>query len=109
MYAGRAGDVVARRPFGLDVNIDYERQLAETCRSMAISDLRLRLAEVRQLAGIRKLENLSKPDVERLDTVERPGCRIQKLLLKPEDEIVLPALYFVPAKEPHLDRGALRP
>ena len=54
------------------------------------------LDEVRRVAGIRKLAQLPKPQVEVLDTLIRSGYRIQKLLIRPEEGISLPALWFLP-------------
>ena len=56
------------------------------------------LAEVRQLAGIRRMEVLPKPKAENFGSMQRSGYRIEKLLLKPEEGIVLPALHFIPEK-----------
>ena len=50
---------------------------------------------------------LPKPDVEKLGSLERPGYRIEKLLLKPDDGIVLPALLFLPVKGPKVGRVVL--
>lgn len=54
------------------------------------------LSEVRRLAGIRPLEQLSRPRVERMGTLQRKGYAIHKLILSPEPGIWLPALRFVP-------------
>lgn len=80
-----------------DLNIEYENQLAprraEAWKSTARGPL---LAKVRQLAGIRPLADLPRPEVEKLGTVTRTGCRIEMLLLKLEPGLVLPVLQFVP-------------
>jgi hypothetical protein len=105
-----------------DLNKDYQRQLAQArkefwqagqtngdgARSRTAlprqSGLVLRdprpvpLDEVRRLAGIRKLADLTEPKSEKLGTLQREGYRIDKLVLRPEEGIVLPALAFVPAK-----------
>ncbi|HSW47000.1 MAG TPA: acetylxylan esterase [Phycisphaerae bacterium] len=56
------------------------------------------LGRVCKLAGIRLLEKLPEPEVAGVGIVERQGCRIEKLVLKVEPGIVLPALAFEPAK-----------
>ena len=61
-------------------------------------DRRALLERVRQIAGIRKLKDLPPPRVEKGETVQRSGYRIEKLDLRPEEGIVLPAWLFVPEK-----------
>ena len=91
-----------------DLNEDYERQLApRRATSWRTGDRRELLDQIRRLAGIRRLEELPKPDVEKLGSLERPGYRIEKLLLKPDDGIVLPALLFLPVKGPKVGRVVL--
>ena len=53
-----------------------------------------------RLAGIRSPQAISQPEVEKLGGLDRPGYHIEKMLLKPETGIVLPALWFVPAQKP---------
>ena len=84
-----------------DLNEDDEKELAGRRaaawgREVPVPAL---LQQVRRVTGIRKLEDLPKPAVESLGTVERPGYRIEKLLLKPEEGIWLPALRWVPETE----------
>ena len=82
-----------------DLNEDYEKQLAvrrtETWKAGVRTEL---LARVRQLAGIRRLEELPRPNAENFGSVQRTGYRIEKLLLRPEEGVVLPALQFIPEK-----------
>jgi hypothetical protein len=82
-----------------DLNDDYENDLAKQ-RDAAWSggDRAALLEKVRQLAGIRKLSDLPRPQIESLETVARKGCRVEKLLIKPEKGVVLPALLFLPEK-----------
>ncbi len=54
------------------------------------------LREVRRLAGIRPLDQLSPPKVEKVGSLRRKGYDIHKLILRPETGIWLPALRFVP-------------
>ena len=82
-----------------ELNEDYEKKLAP-CRAARwkTGDRATSCWPSSRLAGIRRLEELPEPEVERLETIERPGYRIEKLVLKPEEGIVLPALRFVPEK-----------
>ncbi|MGA2255632.1 MAG: alpha/beta hydrolase family protein [Thermoguttaceae bacterium] len=82
-----------------DLNEDYEKQLAVRRAEMwKMGDRVQLLAKVRQLAGIRRMEELPKPKAENFGSVQRAGYRIETLLLKPEEGIVLPALKFIPEK-----------
>jgi hypothetical protein len=82
-----------------DLNEDYENELAERRASAwASGDQTALVQQVRRLAGIRKLSELPKPQAEILGTVARQGYRIEKLVLKPEEGIALPALMFLPEK-----------
>jgi hypothetical protein len=55
------------------------------------------LGRVRHIAGVRKLTELPKPKVRKLETIEREGCTIRKMTLIPEEGIYLPALMFEPS------------
>jgi len=82
-----------------DLNEDREKALAQQRKKLwATSDRAKLLDQIRQIAGIRKLGELPKPAVKKVSSVERPGYRIEKLILKPEDGIPLPALMFLPDK-----------
>lgn len=82
-----------------DLNDDYERQLADRRAALWKSaDRKDLLEKVRQVAGIRRLTSLPKPKVEELGTVTRTGYRIEKLLIKPDEGISLPALLWMPDK-----------
>ena len=82
-----------------DLNDDCENELAKRRASSWVSGERTALlAEVRRLAGIRKLADLPKPRVEPCGTVARAGYRIEKLAIAPEEGVVLPALLFLPEK-----------
>jgi hypothetical protein len=56
------------------------------------------LKSVRKLAGIRSKCGLLRPKVEKTGTIEREGYSIEKLIIKPEYGIYLPALLFTPDK-----------
>lgn len=80
-----------------DLNSDLETELAETRRQFWRQTPRNRaLEEVRQITGIRKLDALPKPQCERAGSVARQGYRVEELILRPEPDIWLPALLFVP-------------
>lgn len=52
---------------------------------------------VRETAGIRPLDSIPRLTAETVGTVERPGYRIEKQLLRGEGRLTLPALAFTPA------------
>lgn len=82
-----------------DLNEDTENELAKRrAAAWATGDRAALLDGVRRLAGIRTLAELPQPTVETLGTVERPGYRIERLAIKPEPGITLPALLMLPAK-----------
>ncbi len=82
-----------------DLNEDYENQLAKRRNSAwASGDRKALLEEVRRVAGVRKLANLPKPRVEKLGPIDRHGYEIEKLVIRPEEGIALPALLFLPQK-----------
>ena len=82
-----------------DLNRDFEKELVERRRRLWKTVEHAELLErVRKLAGIRKLAGLPRPRVERVGVVQRSGYRLDKLILKPEHGIYLPALLFVPDK-----------
>ncbi len=80
-----------------DINMDLEKQLAKARKEFwQQTDKAKALDEVRKITGIRKLADLPEPEVENKGTIQREGYRIDKLVLKPEPGIWLPALAFVP-------------
>ena len=82
-----------------DLNEDYEKELAVRRAEMwKTGDRGQLLAKVRQIAGIRRLEELPKLKPGNFGIVQRNGYRILKILLEPEEGIVLPALHFMPDK-----------
>jgi len=80
-----------------DLNVELEEKLAEgrkefwqqTAKSKA-------LEEVRRISGIRNLGDLPEPKCETVATVEHGDYRVEKLILRPEPGIWLPALAFLP-------------
>ena len=82
-----------------DLNRQCEKGLAERRRELWAKTPREQLLDrVRQIAGIRRLSDLPEPRVEKVGVVKRPGYKIEKLILKPQAGIHLPALWFVPGK-----------
>jgi len=80
-----------------DLNRDFEKRLARRRSELwANTEHGELLNRVRQIAGIRKLADIPEPAVEKIAVIERPGYKIKKLILKPEDGVYLPALMFVP-------------
>lgn len=56
------------------------------------------LENVRKVAGIRPLIELSQPAIRQAGTIERDGYTIEKIVLEPEANLSLPAVLFKPAK-----------
>jgi len=80
-----------------DINRDFEAQLAAARKGMwGRNGPQKMLDEVRRVTGIRRLSALAEPAWEKVGSIARPGFRIDKLVLRPEPGIWLPALAFVP-------------
>jgi cephalosporin-C deacetylase-like acetyl esterase len=81
--------------------IDLNRELAERLaperqRFWETAGKINALAEVRKLAGIRPLREIPSPTVEKRGSVASEGLRIDRLVLRGDDGIPLPALWCVP-------------
>jgi len=84
-----------------DLNRDFEKDLAERRKGLWETTERAKLlSQVRKIAGIRRLSELPKPEVEELGTFKRDGYRVKKIIVKPEEGIYLPTLMFVPSQKP---------
>jgi len=82
-----------------DLNEDYQRKLAAGRRTLWAEMPRDQLLErVATLAGIRRLAELPRPKVETVGKVARADHTVERIILRPEKGIVLPALHFVPAR-----------
>jgi len=82
-----------------DLNEDYENELAERRRRLWTETDRTELVEqVHSIAGIRELDDLPQPETEHVGELRIQGCRVEKLVLKPEKGIHLPALMFMPRR-----------
>lgn len=82
-----------------DFNVEAQKELAGVrqayLKQASKDELR---AKVRELAAMRPLAELPQPEIEQAGTLARDGYLIEKLVIKPEPGIVLPALAFVPAE-----------
>ena len=82
-----------------DLNRDLEATLAEARKKFWQQTDRIKaLAEVRHITHIRNLADLPEPKCTAHGTIRREGYRIDKLILRPEEGIWLPALALVPDK-----------
>lgn len=80
-----------------DLNRQLEAHLAEARRKRWDQEGQAAmLGEVRRLTGIRRMSELPLPQCQKTGVLHRPGYRIEKLILRPEPGIWLPALLFVP-------------
>ena len=80
-----------------DINVEQEKELAKKRKQFwAAASAEEALQKVRELAGIRRLDDLPEPEVEEAGIIEREGYSISKLVLRPEPGIRLPALAFMP-------------
>ena len=77
-----------------DVNIEYEKVLAKQRAALWAQGKEAALAKVRELTGIRT--DVPAPEVRIVATIETQDYRLDKLILKPEEDVFLPALAFVP-------------
>jgi len=82
-----------------DINVEMEQQLAPQRKTFWGNTPRKEaLDKVRTVAGIRRLEDLPAAESEIVGKVKRKGYFIEKIVLRPEPGICLPALAFVPPK-----------
>jgi dienelactone hydrolase len=83
-----------------DINADYEKELAVQRQEIwANTEKNQLLEQVRKIAGIRKLSELPTPQIEKTATVTHLSYQVEKLIIKPTDDIYLPALLFNPQTE----------
>ncbi|MFQ5809028.1 MAG: alpha/beta hydrolase family protein, partial [Armatimonadota bacterium] len=89
-----------------DVYAEEEQRLAEQRKQLwQESDRDDILGQIRDIAGIRNLEDLPRPETEDRGSLRRDGYRIDKLILRWEPGIELPALRFRPddvTRQPYL-------
>lgn len=80
-----------------DLNLELEEKLAAGRKEFwQETDKARALAEARRISRIRNLGDLPEPKCETIATVEHEDYRVDKLILRPEPGIWLPALAFVP-------------
>jgi dienelactone hydrolase len=83
-----------------DLNRDYEKELTKQRNKLWITTPFPELLDkVRKIAGIRKLTELPRPRVESMGIEDRSGYKIEKLIIKSEEGIYLPALMFMPRQK----------
>lgn len=82
-----------------DLNVDWEDRLAAKRKELwgkgSKDDV---LEQIRKLAGIRPLAELDDCQVRTIETVSLPGYELRKLLIQPEEGVMLPALAMVPTE-----------
>jgi hypothetical protein len=82
-----------------ELNAELEAQLAqERTAFWSETPKEEALAKVRAVAGIRKAEQLPVAQAEKAGELQREGYRIEKLILRTERGIALPALFFIPPR-----------
>lgn len=80
-----------------DLNRDLERELAVQRKELWKTTPQAKLlSRVRRLTGIRALAKLPEPQAQERGTAERDDLQIRKMILVPEEGVVLPALVFLP-------------
>jgi cephalosporin-C deacetylase-like acetyl esterase len=80
-----------------DLNRDYEKKLAEQRHRLWTKTSQNELLnQVRQITGIRRLNELPDIKAKQMNVIERGSYLVKKMILKPEDGICLPALMFSP-------------
>lgn len=83
----------------VDLNLELAEQFAPQRKQLWQAENRAAaLGKVRELTGIRPLNQLPRPKVRSVETVQRDGHTVEKLVLEVEQGIVLPALLFRPEK-----------
>jgi hypothetical protein len=88
-----------------DLNRDEATRLRELRKALARKQTPdERRAAIRAVAGIRPAEKLTAAKLENGDVVERKGYSIEKLIMRTEEGIVLPALHFVPGRPADFDK-----
>ena len=84
-----------------DLNRDLEHELAAQRKLLWETTPQTKLQNrVRRLAGIRPLGQLPKPQVQERGVVKRNDLQIRKMILVPEEDVVLPALVALAKREP---------
>jgi hypothetical protein len=86
-----------------DINRDYAKELQERrAKLWGDSDRSELLRRIRQVAGIRPLQEISPLEAKFLEPIGAyPHCsKVQSIVFEPHDGIPMPALLFLPKKEP---------
>lgn len=83
----------------MDLNVEIEQRLAGQRRAFwEKSSAAEALAKVRELAGVRPLDQLPEPKFEDIGRVDRDGYHIDKFVLTTDSPIPLPGLTYHPAR-----------
>ncbi len=81
-----------------DVNAEQARKLTAIRKQLWQKSSKQQLRnKIRELAGVRPLQELPRPRIEKGVTIKRVGYDIEKIIIYPEEGIALGALRFVPA------------
>ncbi len=81
------------------INADMESRLARQRRAFWAETTKAEtLQKVREIAGVKRLAELAECRCQTVGVVDRGAYRIEKLLLNPEEGILLPALLFKPSQ-----------
>jgi dienelactone hydrolase len=81
-----------------DLNREYEANLKVEREQRWNRDPQAALSQTRKLVGVAPLSEIQPPRAARAGHIQRPGYRIEKLILTPSTGVVLPALKFEPAQ-----------
>jgi cephalosporin-C deacetylase-like acetyl esterase len=82
-----------------DLNVDWEDRLAKKRTELwGKGDKAALLDQIRKLAGVRPLADLPDCEVETVSVESRPGYELRRLVLTPEEGVMLPALAMVPTE-----------
>ncbi|HOB75332.1 MAG TPA: acetylxylan esterase [Phycisphaerae bacterium] len=81
-----------------DLNVQKGRQLADARAQNESRGREALLQRVRELNRIRRFSKLPASEMQSAGSVERQGYRIDRLVIRPEKDIDLPALVFRPEK-----------
>lgn len=80
-----------------DLNREFGEKL-EAQRKVLWEHVQLESAQqsVRQIAGVRRLNQLHNPEIETVDETIQNGVQIKRLIINPEHGVFLPAVEYVP-------------
>lgn len=89
-----------------DLNVEWNESFrAQREKNWKLENRKNALAKVRELIGVDMPDGRPKPTAETCGTIARNGYVIERLVIKSEPSIVLPALFFLPAALGDTDTG----